>query len=93
MFAGVAIPAQVVMPDMAKWGATSIVEVVPRARRAQPGARGPSYPLAHKSSMLEQLVDKEQRNGLTAQEAQPVVTRLVVEVPGRPAPAGWDLVM
>ena len=91
MFVGVAPPARAVTTASSEWEFTLIPEAVPRALGAQSGARSPSHPFVHPSSMLEQLVDKDQCNGSPEMEAQPVATRPTA--PECPAPAGWELVM
>ena len=91
MFASVAPPAQAAMPVLSEWGFTLTPKAVPRTLGAQFGARSPSHPLVHPSSMLEQLVDEDQRNGPLAREAQPVATKPMASA--CPAPTGWELVM
>ena len=53
MFAGVAPPARAALPVVSEGGVASMSEVITRALGAQSGARSPSYPLVHPSSMLE----------------------------------------
>ena len=91
IFAGVAPPARAVTPASSEWEFTSTPEVVPRALGAQSVPRSPWYHFVHPYSMLEQLVDEDQRNGPPALEAHPVATRPMD--PECPAPAGWELVM